>query len=133
MRSDGDAPWRCDPAVAVVVVTCEWIAAVVPVRLLLAREAALGRLEKAGALHAANLETPGGSLTTDRALADERETIALMQAGAGRCPAPMRGRVVDKALRNGPLTPGQREAEPRSAAGCHARRRLRVISLLQSS
>ena len=73
-------------------------------------EAALGRLEAAGALHAASLETPGGSLTTDRALADERETIALMRAGAGRGAAPMRGRAVDKALRNGPLTPGQREA-----------------------
>ena len=73
-------------------------------------EAALGRLEKSGTLHAANLETPGGSLTTDRALADERETIALMRGGAGRGAAPMRGRAVDKALRNGPLTPGQREA-----------------------
>ena len=78
---------------------------------------ALGRLEKAGVLHAANLETPGGSLTTDRALADERETIALMQAGEGRGVAPMRGRAVDKALRNGPLTPGQREAVKLVLAG----------------
>ena len=73
-------------------------------------EAALGRLESAGTLHAAHLDTPGGALTTDRALADERETIALMRAGEGRGAAPMRGRSVDKALRNGPLTPGQREA-----------------------
>ena len=80
-------------------------------------EAALGRLEKAGALHAANLETPGGSLTTDRALADERETIALMRAGEGRGAAPMRARAVDKALRNGPLTPGQREAVKLVLAG----------------
>jgi len=73
-------------------------------------EAALGRLEHSGTLHAAHLDTPGGSLTTDRAVADERETIALMRGGAGRGAAPMRGRAVDKALRNGPLTPGQREA-----------------------
>ena len=73
-------------------------------------EAALGRLEAAGTLHAANLPARGESLTTDRALADERETIALMRGGQGRGAAPMRGRAVDKALRNGPLTPGQREA-----------------------
>ena len=80
-------------------------------------EAALGRLEKAGALHAANLPARGESLTTDRALADERETIALMRAGEGRGAAPMRGRAVDKALRNGPLTPGQREAVKLVLAG----------------
>ena len=73
-------------------------------------EVALGRLEKSSVLHAANLPAHGESLTTDRALADERETIALMRGGAGRGTAPMRGRAVDKALRNGPLTPGQREA-----------------------
>ena len=80
-------------------------------------EAALGRLEKSGALHAANLPARGDSLTTDRALADERETIALMRAGEGRGAAPMRGRAVDKALRNGPLTPGQREAVKLVLAG----------------
>ena len=80
-------------------------------------EAALGRLEKSGALHGANLAAPGGSLTTDRALSDERETIALMRAGEGRGAAPMRGRAVDKALRNGPLTPGQREAVKLVLAG----------------
>ena len=73
-------------------------------------EAALGRLEAAGTLHAANLPARGELLTTERARIDERETIALMQAGQGRGAAPMRGRAVDKALRNGPLTPGQREA-----------------------
>ncbi len=80
-------------------------------------EAALGRLEKAGALHAANLPARGESLTTDRALVDERETIALMRAGEGRGAAPMRGRAVDKALRNGPLTAGQREAVKLVLAG----------------
>ena len=65
---------------------------------------------KAGTLHAARLPGLEDCLTTDRALADERETMALMQAGQGRGPVAMRGRAVDKALRNGPLTAGQKEA-----------------------
>ena len=73
-------------------------------------EAAVGRLEKAGTLLAADYPVPGDSLTTDRTVADERETIALMERGQGRGAAPMRGRAVDKALRNGPLTQGQKEA-----------------------
>ena len=66
--------------------------------------------EKAGTLHAARLPGAEGLLTTDRAVGDERETIALMQAGQRRGAVPMRGRAVDKALRGGPLTAGQREA-----------------------
>ncbi len=73
-------------------------------------EAAVARLVKAGTLHAANHPVPGDSLTTDRAVADERETIALMERGRGRGAVAMRGRAVDKALRNGPLTPGQKDA-----------------------
>ncbi len=73
-------------------------------------EAAVTRLEKAGTLLAADYPVPGDSLTTDRTVADERETIALMERGQGRGAAPMRGRAVDKALRNGPLTTGQKEA-----------------------
>ncbi len=73
-------------------------------------EAAVARLEKAGTLLAANYPVPGDSLTTDRAVADERETIALMDRGRGRGAAPMRGRAVDKALRKGALTAGQKEA-----------------------
>ncbi len=73
-------------------------------------ERAVAALEKSGTLHAARLPGMDGLLTTDRALADERETIALMEAGQGRSAAPMRGRAVDKALRNGPLTEGQKEA-----------------------
>ena len=73
-------------------------------------EAAVGRLEKGGILHAANLPVPGDSLTTDKAVADERETIALMERGRGRGAVPMSGRAVDKALHNGPLTAGQKEA-----------------------
>ena len=65
---------------------------------------------KAGTLHAARLPGLEDCLTTDRALADERETIALMKAGQGRGTVAMRGRAVDKALRNGPLTDGQKDA-----------------------
>ena len=64
----------------------------------------------AGALHAARLPGAEGLLTTDRAVADERETIALMRAGERRGAVPMRDRGVDKALRGGPLTHGQKEA-----------------------
>ena len=57
--------------------------------------------EKAGTLHAARLPGAQGLLTTDRAVADERETIALMRAGERRGAVPMRARAVDKALRGG--------------------------------
>ena len=70
----------------------------------------VAQLQKAGTLHAANLPVRGESLTTDKAVADEKETIALMAQGHGRGAAPMRGRAVDKALRNGPLTQGQKQA-----------------------
>ena len=66
--------------------------------------------EAAGTLHAARLPGLEDRLTTERAVADERETIALMGAGQGRGAVPMRGRAVDKALRNGPLTHGQKDA-----------------------
>ena len=66
--------------------------------------------QKAGTLHAANLPTPGESFTTDTAIADEKETIALMHEGRGRGAMAMRGRAVDKALRKGPLTVGQKAA-----------------------
>ena len=73
-------------------------------------EAAAARLEKAGSLHAARLPGADGLLTTDRAVGDEKETIALMEAGRERGATPMRPRAVDKALRNGPLTDGQKAA-----------------------
>ena len=73
-------------------------------------EAAAARLEGAGSLHAARLPGMDGLLTTDRAVADEKETIALMEAGRDRVAAPMRARAVDKALRKGPLTEGQKAA-----------------------
>ena len=71
---------------------------------------AVSRLEKDGTLHAANLPVPGDSLTTDKAVADEKETITLMLGSQDRGAMPMRGRAVDKALRNGPLTDGQKAA-----------------------
>ena len=55
--------------------------------------------EKAGTLHAARLPGAEGLLTTDRAAADERETVALMRAGERRGAAPMRACAVDKARR----------------------------------
>ena len=66
--------------------------------------------EAAGTLHAARLPGLEDRLTTERAVADEKETIALMRTGQGRGAVPMRGRAVDKALRNGPLTTGQKDA-----------------------
>ena len=73
-------------------------------------EAAVGRSEGAGTLHAARMPGMEGLLTTDRAVADEKETIALMTTGRDRGGTPMRARAVDKALRNGPLTEGQKAA-----------------------
>ena len=73
-------------------------------------EAAAARLEKAGSLHAARLPGMEGLLTTARAVGDEKETIALMETGRERGTAPMRARAVDKALRKGPLTDGQKAA-----------------------
>jgi len=73
-------------------------------------EAAVAEREAAGSLHAARMPGMDGLLTTDRAVGDEKETIALMEAGRERTRAPMRARAVDKALRNGPLTDGQKAA-----------------------
>ena len=71
---------------------------------------ALGELLGDGTVHAANHPVPGESLTTDKAVADERETVALMTGGQGRGKAPMRARLVDKLLSKGPLTEGQKAA-----------------------
>ena len=71
-------------------------------------EQAVDRLTREGHLKGTVLLPDG--LTTSRAVAEERETIALMRAGEGRGRAPMRGWVVDRHLRNGPLTEGQKAA-----------------------
>ena len=73
-------------------------------------ERAVAGLEREGWLHDAPALEGGGGLTTDRAAADERETIALMRSGEGRGKAPMRRWTVDRHLRKGPLTAGQKDA-----------------------
>ncbi len=73
-------------------------------------ERTVGGLIRGGRLHVAPALESGGGLTTDTAVAQERETISLMRAGAGRGKAPMRGWMVDRHLRKGPLTAGQRQA-----------------------
>ena len=72
-------------------------------------ERAVDAVKREGRLHEAKaLGT--GLLTTDKAVADERETVSLMRSGQGRGRAPMRGWVVDGYLRKGPLTDGQKQA-----------------------
>ena len=86
--------------------------------------AAIGEIERAvnglmreGRLHDAPVlpgsgpgQAGGGGLTTDKAVADERETVALMRSGEGRGSAAMRGWTVYRHLRKGRLTAGQRNA-----------------------
>ena len=73
-------------------------------------ERAVAGLERDGALHAANLPVRGESLTTDRAIAEERETIALMERGRGAVRPVMRRWIAAPLLHNGRLNLGQREA-----------------------
>ena len=68
------------------------------------------KMLSAGTLRAAPALASGDGLTTDKALADERETIGLMRAGQDRGRPVMRGWMVSARLRRGPLTEGQREA-----------------------
>ena len=75
-----------------------------------AAEKAVGDLLEAGALHAAPALESGDGMTTDKALADERETIARMRDGQGRSRRVIRGWMVGSRLHRGPLTEGQREA-----------------------
>ncbi len=75
-----------------------------------AAEKAVDGLLDAGTLHAAPALDPGGGLTTDRALADERETLRLMRGGQNRSRPVMRSWMVSARLHGGPLTHGQREA-----------------------
>ncbi|MDE0031532.1 MAG: conjugative relaxase [Deltaproteobacteria bacterium] len=73
-------------------------------------EQAVDGLRGEGRLHDAPALGGRGGLTTDRAVAGEREAVALMRSGQGRGKAPMRGWTVDRHLRKGPLTAGQRQA-----------------------
>ncbi len=73
-------------------------------------EREVAALEKAGSLHAVDLPGAEDSLATDRSVAEERETMASMQAGQGRGRAVMRGWQVQGRLSRGPLTAGQKDA-----------------------
>ena len=73
-------------------------------------ERAVDGLKRAGRLHDAPALEGGDGLTTDKAVAEERETVALMRGGERRGKAPMRGWTVERHLRKGPLTAGQRQA-----------------------
>ena len=73
-------------------------------------ERAVEGLKREGRVHDAPALKGGGGLTTDKAVARERETIALMRAGSGRGKAAMRGWMVERHLRKGPLTAGQKQA-----------------------
>ena len=75
-----------------------------------AAERALGDLERGGRLHTAPGLHGRDDLTTDRALADERETIGLMRGGQGRGRTVMRSWIAQAYLHKGALTQGQREA-----------------------
>ena len=78
--------------------------------------AAIESLKREGRLHAAPgyqgvpLLLGGDGLTTDTALADERETIGLMRRGQDRGRVLMRPRKVQQHLHKGSLTDGQKEA-----------------------
>ena len=63
-----------------------------------------------GRLHAASAFLGGDGMTTDAAIADERETIGLMQGGQDRGQVLMRRRKVQQHLHKGPLTDGQKRA-----------------------
>ena len=67
-------------------------------------------LMREGRVHDAPALKGGDGLTTEVTVARERETIALMRAGAGRGRAAMRGWMVERYLRKGPLTAGQKRA-----------------------
>ena len=71
---------------------------------------AIDALQRDGRLHAAPAFAGGEGLTTDTAIADERETIGLMRTGQDRGQVLMRRRKVHQHLNNGPLTDGQKQA-----------------------
>ncbi len=75
-----------------------------------AAERALGNLERGGRLHPAPGLHGRDDLATDKALADERETIGLMRGGQGRGRVAMRSWIAQAYLHKGALTKGQREA-----------------------
>ena len=75
-----------------------------------AAEKAVGDLERQGRLHAAPALMGGDGMTTDKALASERETIGLMRDGQDRGRVAIRSWMVQARLHKGPLTEGQKQA-----------------------
>ena len=75
-----------------------------------AAERAIRSLEGRGRLHRAPALESGDGMTTDRTLADERESIELMKGGQHRGRRIMRSWIVQARLHRGPLTSGQKEA-----------------------
>ena len=75
-----------------------------------AAERAVEDLTREGRLHAAPALESGDGMTTDKAVADERETIGLMRDGRDRGRVPMRSWMVSAHLHKGPLTQGQKDA-----------------------
>ena len=71
---------------------------------------AIDALQREERLHAAPRFLGGDGMTTDTALADERETIGLMRNGRDKGEVLMRHRKVRQHLHKGPLTDGQKEA-----------------------
>ncbi len=75
-----------------------------------AAERAIGGLERSGRLHRAPGLEGGDGMTTDRALAQESESIGLMRGGRQRGKRIMRAWVAQARLHRGPLTDGQKAA-----------------------
>ena len=73
-------------------------------------EREVAHLKREGRLHEAPGLEGGDGLATDRTVIQERETISLMRQGENRGQCPMRGWMVDRHLRKGPLTAGQKAA-----------------------
>ena len=71
---------------------------------------AIDAARQEGRLHDAPGCFGGEGMTTDTALANERETIGLMRRGQDRGQVLMRSRKVRQHLHNGPLTDGQKQA-----------------------
>ena len=71
---------------------------------------AIEGLVKDGTLHASDIPVRGDSLTTDKAVADELETVGLMQKGKETSTPVMRKWRVGPLLHRGRLTFGQKEA-----------------------
>ena len=75
-----------------------------------AADKAIVALEGEGRLHCAPALMSGDGMTTDKALAGERETIHLMRGGQDRSPVVMRSWMASARLHKGPLTAGQKQA-----------------------